>query len=111
MVTHSGPECTHFNGQSAYVKLSPFHCPVLAGITWQIDQAALTGESLPVKKFTGDVAFSGSTIKQGERHALVYATGGPLATGFQASCPGRALFELQAPCLTSQHIGHASCCL
>jgi hypothetical protein len=41
----------------------------------QIDQAALTGESLPVKKGTGDVAFSGSTIKQGERHALVYATG------------------------------------
>lgn len=30
----------------------------------QIDQAALTGESLPVKKNTGDVAFSGSTIKQ-----------------------------------------------
>lgn len=45
----------------------------------QIDQAALTGESLPAKKFTGDVAFSGSTIKQGERHALVYATGAWLA--------------------------------
>lgn len=41
----------------------------------QIDQAALTGESLPTKKFTGDVAFSGSAIKQGERHAIVYATG------------------------------------
>eukprot|EP00879_Flechtneria_rotunda_P000132 GHRR01000195.1.p1 GENE.GHRR01000195.1~~GHRR01000195.1.p1 ORF type:complete len:605 (+),score=166.88 GHRR01000195.1:2516-4330(+) len=41
----------------------------------QIDQAALTGESLPAKKFTGDVAFSGSTVKQGERHAVVYATG------------------------------------
>jgi len=41
----------------------------------QIDQAALTGESLPAKKFSGDVAFSGSAIKQGERHAVVYATG------------------------------------
>ncbi len=41
----------------------------------QCDQAALTGESLPVKKFTGDVCFSGSTIKQGERHCVVYATG------------------------------------
>lgn len=41
----------------------------------QCDQAALTGESLPVKKFSGDVAFAGSTIKQGERHCVVYATG------------------------------------
>lgn len=41
----------------------------------QIDQAALTGESLPAKKFTNDVAFSGSAVKQGERHCVVYATG------------------------------------
>lgn len=41
----------------------------------QVDQAALTGESLPVKKFSGDVCFSGSSIKQGEKHAIVYATG------------------------------------
>ena len=41
----------------------------------QIDQAALTGESLPAKKFSGHVAFSGSTVKQGEKEALVYATG------------------------------------
>ena len=33
----------------------------------QCDQAALTGESLPVKKFTGDTAFSGSSIKQVHR--------------------------------------------
>lgn len=38
-------------------------------------QAALTGESIPAKKFTGDTAFSGSAIKMGERHAVVYATG------------------------------------
>lgn len=35
--------------------------------TPQVDQAALTGESLPVKKFSGNVAFSGSAIKQGEK--------------------------------------------
>ncbi|RMZ54903.1 hypothetical protein APUTEX25_000420 [Auxenochlorella protothecoides] len=40
----------------------------------QVDQAALTGESLPVKKFSGDVAFAGSTIKQGERHCLKIMT-------------------------------------
>lgn len=41
----------------------------------QIDQAALTGESMPVKKFAGGVAFAGSTVKQGERRCVVYATG------------------------------------
>ncbi|KNC80656.1 plasma-membrane proton-efflux P-type ATPase [Sphaeroforma arctica JP610] len=41
----------------------------------QIDQAALTGESLPVKRFAGQCAFSGSTVKQGESLAVVYGTG------------------------------------
>eukprot|EP01134_Creolimax_fragrantissima_P006719 CFRG6719T1 len=41
----------------------------------QIDQAALTGESLPVKRFGGQCAFSGSTVKQGESLAVVYGTG------------------------------------
>ncbi len=35
-----------------------------------IDQAALTGESLPVNKEVGDEIFSGSTCKQGELEAI-----------------------------------------
>ena len=41
-----------------------------------VDQAALTGESLPVNKVPGDIAYSGSIAKQGEMLALVTNTGG-----------------------------------
>jgi H+-transporting ATPase len=43
--------------------------------TVEVDQAALTGESLPVSKKSGEDLYSGAIIRQGETDALVYATG------------------------------------
>ncbi len=45
-----------------------------------IDQASLTGESLPVSRETGDIAYANTAIKQGEMMAVVVNTG--LRTAF-----------------------------
>ncbi|KAJ7028186.1 RNA polymerase Rpb1, domain 5-domain-containing protein [Mycena alexandri] len=47
----------------------------LEAINVSIDQAALTGESLPQSKKLGDQCFSGSTCKQGEAEGVVISTG------------------------------------
>ncbi|XP_072978107.1 ATPase 10, plasma membrane-type-like isoform X2 [Typha angustifolia] len=53
----------------------PADARLLEGDPLKVDQATLTGESLPVTKRTGDVVFSGSTCKHGEIEAIVIATG------------------------------------
>ncbi|CEJ04832.1 Putative Plasma membrane (H) ATPase [Rhizopus microsporus] len=55
-----------------------------------IDQAALTGESLPVGKEAGDEVFSGSTVKQGEAEAIVIGTGTNTFFGRAAKLVGDA---------------------
>lgn len=53
----------------------PADVKLSAGDYLSIDQSALTGESLPVNRKTGDIGYSGSVVKQGEMDALVTATG------------------------------------
>jgi H+-transporting ATPase len=50
-----------------------------------IDQAALTGESLPVSKKIGDIGYSGSIAKMGEMGAVVIGTGNNTFFGRTAS--------------------------
>lgn len=54
----------------------PADLKLFSGDYVSIDEAALTGESLPVNKEKGDIAYSGSIIKQGEMEGLVTGTGG-----------------------------------
>ena len=53
----------------------PADARLLEGDPVEVDQSALTGESLPVARKPGEGVFSGSIIRQGEIGALVYATG------------------------------------
>jgi H+-transporting ATPase len=53
----------------------PADARLLAGDPVQVDQSALTGESLPATRKPGDAVFSGSIMRRGEIDALVYATG------------------------------------
>jgi len=62
----------------------PADAKLLDGDYLSIDQSALTGESLPVNKKPGEVAYSGSVAKQGEMLALVTATGGDTFFGHTA---------------------------
>ena len=53
----------------------PADARLLDGDPVEVDQSALTGESLPATRKPGEALFSGSIIRTGEIDALVYATG------------------------------------
>jgi len=53
----------------------PADIKLVSGEYLNIDESALTGESLPVEKSPGDLAYSGSVVRQGEMNGLVAATG------------------------------------
>lgn len=68
----------------------PADCKLTDGEYLSVDQAALTGESLPVSKKIGDLIYSGSIAKQGEMLAVVAATGGDTFFGRTAKLVANA---------------------
>ncbi|POW22312.1 hypothetical protein PSHT_01442 [Puccinia striiformis] len=66
----------------------PGDCRLYDAINVSIDQAALTGESLPTSKSVGDQCFSGSICKQGEAEGIVSATGANTFFGRAATLVG-----------------------
>ncbi|MCA9103678.1 MAG: plasma-membrane proton-efflux P-type ATPase [Planctomycetales bacterium] len=75
-------------GDVLHIKLGevvPADVRFIAGEYISIDQAALTGESLPVDKTVGDEGYSGSIAKKGEMTAVVIGTGGNTFFGRTAS--------------------------
>jgi len=77
----------------------PADAKLLDGDPVQVDQSALTGESLPVERKPGDAVYSGSILKQGEIDAAVYATGKSTYYGKTA--------ELVESAVTRSHLQHA----
>jgi len=69
----------------------PADARLLAGDEVSVDQSALTGESLPATRKSGDAVFSGSIIRRGEIGALVYATGAKTYFGKTAQLVQEAL--------------------
>lgn len=63
---------------------------LISGEFLSVDQAALTGESLPVSKKIGDIVYSGSVAKQGEMIGVVTATGVNTFFGRTAKLVARA---------------------
>ena len=53
----------------------PADLKLFEGEYLQVDESALTGESLPVEKKSDGIAYSGSIIQKGEMTALVVVTG------------------------------------
>jgi H+-transporting ATPase len=77
----------------------PADAKLLEGEPVQVDQSALTGESLPVERKPENTVFSGSIIKRGEINALIYATG-------QSTFYGKTV-ELVQSAVTRSHLQKA----
>ena len=68
----------------------PADAELLDGASLQIDQSALTGESLPVTKTAGDAVYSNSIVRRGEAEARVTAIGSKAYFGKTVSLVAQA---------------------
>ncbi|CAM4217480.1 Calcium-transporting ATPase [Mycobacterium basiliense] len=68
----------------------PADARVLDDVTLEVDQSALTGESLAVARRQGQVLYSGSILVRGEADAVVYATGAASYFGRTTTLVGAA---------------------
>ena len=68
----------------------PADTKILEDVEVQVDQSALTGESLPVTRRRGEDLYSGAVVAQGETDALVYATGAESFFGRTTQLVGEA---------------------
>ena len=76
--------------------IAPADSKLISGEYLQVDQSALTGESLPVSKKIGDGLYSGSIIKRGEMIAEVLTIGDNTFSGKNAHLIARATEEEQS---------------
>ena len=73
----------------------PADCKLKEGKPLEVDQSALTGESLPVTMGTGDMLKMGSIIKRGEIEAIVCFTGRRTFFGRAADMVNKAAEDAQ----------------
>lgn len=79
--------------------------PPLPPVALKVDQAGLTGESLPVDKRVGALAYAGSVVKSGESPAVVVATGGQTFFGKAAGLVAAASADGATASTTLTSIG------
>lgn len=68
----------------------PADIKLMDGDFLNVDQSALTGESLAVERHVGAVIYSGSIVRQGQMSGVVYATGGQTYLGRTAQLVQKA---------------------
>jgi len=73
----------------------PADCRLKAGKPLEVDQAALTGESLPVTRGEGETTYMGSVVRRGELEAIVVFTGRRTFFGRAAEMVSRAASDQQ----------------